>query len=31
MRATVKDPLDLDQKYGNTCSLDIGSGFSNKC
>ena len=30
-RVPVKDPLDLDRTYGNTCSFDTDCGVSNKC
>lgn len=30
-RVPVKDPLDRDQTYGNTCSFHTDCGVSNKC
>ena len=30
-RVPVRDPLDLDRTYGNTCSFDTDCGVSNKC
>ena len=30
-RVPVRDPLDLDRTYGNTCSYDTDCGVSNKC
>lgn len=30
-KVPVKDSLDIDKTYGNTCSFDTDCGVSNKC